>query len=75
MVQLMIRRVGNSLGVTLPAEVIRALKVQEGDPIYLTRGTDGSFRITPYDPEFSEAMKAGESVMARYKNALRELAK
>lgn len=75
MVKLKVRRVGNSLGVTLPAETARALRVQEGDHIFLTEGPGGSFRITPYDPEFSDAMKTAESFMARYRNALRELAR
>ena len=75
MVRLKIRKVGNSLGVTLPAEAVHALKVREGDPIYLTRGPDGSFRVTPYDPEFADAMETAESFMARYRNALRELAR
>ena len=75
MVRLKIRKVGNSLGMTLPAEAARALKVREGDQIYLTQGPDGSFRVTPYDPDFADAMEAAESFMARYRNALRELAK
>lgn len=75
MVQLKIRKVGNSLGMTLPAETARALKVREGDQVFLTQGADGSFRISPYDPEFSDAMEAAESFMARYRNALRELAR
>jgi putative addiction module antidote len=75
MVRLKVRRVGNSLGVTLPAEAVRALKVREGDPIYLTEGPGGSLRVTPYDPEFSDAMEAAGSFMARYRNALRELSR
>jgi putative addiction module antidote len=75
MVQLKVRKVGNSLGVTLQAEAARALRVQEGDQIFLTEGPGGSFRITPYDPEFSAAMETAESFMARYRNALRELAR
>lgn len=75
MVRLKIRKVGNSLGVTLPAEATRALKVREGDPLYLTEGPGGSFRITSYDPGFSDAIEAAESFMTRYRNALRELAK
>lgn len=73
MVQLKIRKVGNSLGVTLPAETARALNVREGDQVYLVQGSDGSFRITPYDPDFADAMEAAGSFMARYRNALREL--
>lgn len=75
MVRLRIRKVGNSLGVTLPAETAKALRVREGDQIYLTEGPGGSFRVTPYDPDFGDAMAAADSFMARYRNALRELAK
>ena len=75
MVRLRVRKVGNSLGFTLPAETARALRVGEGDQLFLTEAPDGSFRITPYDPEFADAMEAAESFMARYRNALRELAK
>ena len=75
MVQLKIRKVGNSLGVTLPVEATRALKGREGDKIYLVQGPDGAFRITPYDPDFSDAMEAAGRFMARYRNTLRELAK
>jgi putative addiction module antidote len=74
MLQLKVRKVGNSLGVTLPAQAIRELKVAEGDELYLTEAP-GGFRITPYNPEFADAMKAAEAFMARYRNALRELAK
>ena len=75
MVRLKVRKIGNSLGVTLPGETARALKVTEGDQLFLTQGPDGAFRITPYDPDFADAMKAAESFMARYRDALRELGK
>ena len=74
MYPLKIRKVGNSLGVTLPADAARALHVREGDVVYLTESPEG-FRLTPYDPEFEAAMKAAEGVMSRYRNTLRELGK
>jgi len=74
MVQLTVRKVGNSLGVTLPAQAAQALGVKEGDKLFLTEAPEG-FRITPYDPDFEETMKASEGFMRRYRNALRELAK
>jgi putative addiction module antidote len=74
MVKLTVRKVGNSLGVTLPAQAAQALRVKEGDQIYLTEAPDG-FRLTPYDPDFAETMEAAESFMSRYKNALRDLAR
>jgi putative addiction module antidote len=74
MYKLKIRRVGNSLGLTLPGDAARALRVKEGDPLYLTETSDG-FRLTPYDPEFEATMEAAENFMVRYRNALRDLAK
>lgn len=75
MVQLTVRKVGNSLGVTLPVQAAQVLQVKEGDKLFLTEAPGGSFRITPYDPTFAEAMKVAEGFMSRYKNALRDLAK
>jgi len=69
------RKVGNSLGFILPKEVLTKMNVQEGDRIYLTEAEDGSFRITPFDPEFQEQMQTAQSVMKRYRNTLKELAK
>lgn len=74
MAKLTVRKVGNSLGVTLPAQVVQALRVKEGDQLYIFETRDG-FRVTAYDPDFAEAMEIAEDFMARYKNALRELAK
>ncbi len=74
MVQLTVRRVGNSLGMTLPAPVAQALHVKEGDKLFLTE-SPGGFRLTPYDPSFAETMKIAEGFLSRYKNALHELAK
>jgi putative addiction module antidote len=54
MVQLKVRKVGNSLGVTLPSPAAQALGVKEGDTLYLTESPEG-FRVTPYDPEFTHA--------------------
>lgn len=74
MVKLTVRRVGNSLGVTLPAEAVKALRVGEGDVIYLTETPEG-FQLVAHDPEFEDEMKVAEGFMRRYRNALRELAK
>ncbi len=74
MVKLTVRKVGNSLGVTLPAQAARTLHVKEGDELFLTEAP-GGFRLTPYDPKFSETMEVAERFTSRYKNALRDLAK
>lgn len=74
MVQLTVRKVGNSLGVTLPARAAQVLHVREGDTLYLTEAP-GGFRLTPYDPSFAETMDVAEGFLSRYRNALRDLAK
>ena len=72
MFKLTVRRVGNSLGLLLPAEAASRLQVEAGDRLYLTEASDG-FRITPYDPEFGRSMALAQGLLRRYRNALREL--
>jgi len=74
MVDLKIRKVGNSLGVILPQEVLNQLHIGDGDKVFLTVAPDGSYRFTPYDPEFEKQMRLAEEGMARYRNTLRTLA-
>jgi len=75
MVQLTVRKFGNSLGVILPLETARTLQVREGDKLFLTEAPGGAYRISPYDPNFAESMNVAEDFMGRFKNALRNLAK
>jgi putative addiction module antidote len=72
--QLKVRKVGNSLGVILPKEVVTQLKVVEGDRLTLSEGPDG-YRISVYDPEVARQVEVGKKIMRRYRNTLRELAK
>ena len=73
MVEVTVRRIGNSLGVILPAEATMALKVHEGDKLFLTESPDG-VRLTPYDPEFAKQLEAAEQVMHEDRDVLRQLA-
>ena len=72
--ELKLRKVGNSVGVLLPQEALSALHVEQGDSLYLTSAPDG-YRITPYDPGFKRQMEVLDDVMKRRRNVLRELAK
>lgn len=74
MVTLKLSRIGNSVGVVLPKEVLARLKVEQGDTLYLTESPDG-FRLTPHDPEFAAQLETARRVMKRRRAALRELAK
>ena len=74
-VELKLRKVGNSLGVVLPKEVLAHLKVGEGDTICVTEAVDGGLRVGPSNDEFKKQMEAAESIITRYRRTLRELAK
>ena len=75
MLELKVRRFGNSLGVVLPKEAISRLRTGDGERLFLTEATDGSYHLTPYDPEFERQMEIAEEGMARFRNTLRALAK
>jgi len=76
--ELKLRKVGNSVGVILPKEALSRLKVGAGDSLALTDSPDGSLRVTPANEgreQFVRQMRAAEGVIRRYRNTLRELAK
>src|SRR5262249_13672781 len=75
MVALKIRKVGNSLGLVLPKEVISRLRTGEGEDVFLIEGPNNTYRITPFDPAFEKKMEKAEEIMARYRNTLHVLAK
>ncbi len=70
-----LRKIGNSYGVVLPKEALHALKVKEGDTLYITEGAESSIHVTCEKKGFAEKMEKAEDLMGRYRNALRELAK
>jgi putative addiction module antidote len=74
-VVLKVRKVGNSLGVVLPREVISRLQTGEGESLFLIDGPGGSYRLTPYDPVFEGKMSKAEQIMARYRHTVRKLSK
>jgi putative addiction module antidote len=72
---LKIRKIGNSHGVLLPKEALARLNASEGDTLVLTETPDGGFRVTPDRNGFGKQMRIFEDISRRYQNALRELAK
>ena len=75
MVALKVRKVGNSLGVVLPREVISRLRTGEGQDVFLIEVPNNTYRITPFDPAFEKKMEKAQGIMARYRNTLHVLAK
>jgi putative addiction module antidote len=75
MIELKVRKFGNSLGVVLPKDVVQRLQTGDGEPLYLIEWPDGTYRLTPYDPAFEKKMAKADRIIARYRNTLHTLAK
>ena len=72
---LQVRKIGNSVGLILPKELIARLNLKEGDKLFPVEQPGGSVLLTRYDPDFEKAMTIARRGMKRYHNALAELAK
>ncbi len=69
-----VRKVGNSLGVIFPKQIIEELHLKEGDKItFLKKGSN--LELRPVDPEFEEWAEAYRELNIDYKDVLKELAK
>jgi putative addiction module antidote len=72
--QLKITKIGNSLGVILPKELLAKLRVELGDSLFATEAPDG-MRITASNPDFAAKMAVAEKIMREDRDILRVLAK
>ena len=74
MLKTSVRRVGNSLGITLPKTIVENYRLSVGDELHLVETEDGVV-LTPFDPKFQEWVKEYEKSNKRYRNTLKALAK
>ena len=58
----------------LPTQVIKVLRLAEGDVLTLTETSEG-IQLSPYDASFSEQVEAFRRTEAKHRNSYRELAK
>ena len=75
MVELKVRKFGNSLGVVLPKEVIRRLQTAEGERLLLIESPGGNYQLAPADVELQKQLEIAREGMTRYRKTLRVLAK
>jgi len=73
-IALKLRKIGNSMGVVFPKELVGRLGAKEGDELTVTQTPNG-VQLHRKDAEFEEHMRLVEKVMERYPNTLRALAK
>ena len=72
--RLKLRKTGNSLSTTWPKEILARLNVKEGDELFVIETPNGVI-VTPFDPALERAMETADAIMARDRDALKELAK
>lgn len=75
MIEVKVRKIGNSLGVVLPKEAVSRLRAGEGARLFLVESPDGAYQLTPYDPAFEKKMRKAEQIIGKYRNTLHTLSK
>lgn len=67
-------KIGNSMGVVLPKDVLARLRVELGDKLFIGEAP-GGYMLSATDPDFIEAMTAAESIMREDRDILAVLAR
>jgi putative addiction module antidote len=73
MTRLKIRKIGNSLGVVLPKEVLEMLGASEGDTVSFARTAQG-IMVSISDEQAEKLREVAADVMKRRRKALKVLA-
>lgn len=73
--ELKLRKTGNALATTWPKELLNRLNVGEGDKLCTVDTTPHGILVPPYDPAFEHTMDIAKRVVARDRDALKELGK
>ena len=68
-----LRKLGGSVATIIPKPMLDRLHLEAGDDVFLVE-TEGGLLLTPFDPDFSDAMEAYQRGAKKYRNALRKLA-
>ena len=71
--EIRLRKVEGSVTATLPQEMAERLQVRPGDRMFAVE-TENGVLLTPYDPDFHDAIQAFAEVRRQYRNTLKKLA-
>ncbi|MCY4647969.1 MAG: AbrB/MazE/SpoVT family DNA-binding domain-containing protein [Gammaproteobacteria bacterium] len=69
-----LRRMGGSVGATLPKDMAERLRLAAGDEVLAVETANGIL-LSPYDIDVAEGLAIAAEAQKRYRRALRELAK
>ncbi|WP_428278379.1 AbrB/MazE/SpoVT family DNA-binding domain-containing protein [Candidatus Palauibacter sp.] len=68
-----LRRMGGSVGATLPRDMTERLHLEAGDEVLAVETANGIL-LSPYDPDVDEGLAIAVEAEKRYRRALKELA-
>lgn len=68
-----LKKIGGSVATVLPKSMLDRFQLDAGDDVYVVETGEGLL-ITPFDPDFADAMAAYARGAKKYRNALRKLA-
>ena len=71
--EITLRQAGGSVMATLPKEMAERLQVRPEDRLFAVETQNGVL-LTPYDPDFHDAIQAFGEVRRQYRNTLKKLA-
>jgi putative addiction module antidote len=72
---LQFRKIGNSVGMIFPKEMLTRLGFAEGDTVMPIEQPDKSLTLKRFDAKHARAMEAARWAMTAYADTFRELAK
>ena len=71
---LQVKKIGNSVGLILPKELLARLKLKVGDKLHVVEQTERGFKLTPYDPKHAEAVEIARRSFRKYADTYKALA-
>ncbi len=72
---LQIRKIGNSVGLILPKDLLARLKLKAGDKLHVVEQTERGIKLSPYDPKHAKAMEIARRSFRKYADTYKALAK
>ena len=72
---LQVKKIGNSVGLILPKELLARLKLKAGDKLHVVEQTERGLKLSPYDPKHAKAMEIARRAFRIYADTFKALAK
>ncbi len=70
-----VKKIGDSLGLILPKDLLARFKLKEGDKLHVVEQTERGIKLSPYDPKRSKAVEFARRSFRKYAETYKALAK